>query len=208
MAKKVADLFDTVTLDGNKLDAQREALLAQLGTFAGNMQMHLVGLIIHASLHGDVDKLNKLDASVGKGEYTPLQRASMRAWVIKNGPCGWSPKNGDKPARFSFNKDKAKALADRYNADAKATINALMAVVWYEARKEKDEFTGFDLDKVLNAAIKRAERMMEEHPEMVGEEIKVDRLPALRALMSSKGNKRKIRHTPAPTSDVVSETIN
>lgn len=193
-------LFSSVSSDVATLGKQVDNLLTTVNTMANDMQIALVGLVVFASegypkIGGNIDLLKKLDAGLGKGDITPIHRASMRAWVIKNGPCAWSPKSKDKAASFSFSKDKAKALAEEIAKDKDACINRLMKTPWFEARKESDEFTGFDLDKKIASLIKLAHRMAIEHEDEVGGTVKIDRLPALERLLDGKA-KNKITAAP------------
>lgn len=194
MAKNI---FGTVALEEQTLAKQVAGCIAISADMANSFQVTLVGLVCHAALHGNVTLLNKLDAGVSKGDYTPIQRASMRKWATGDDmPVAWSP--GDKTKGinpgFVYSKRKANLLKDRLEKDKEATINALMAKPWYEARQEVSEFSGWDLQKRIDSLIKSAERMMEEHPELVNSNaknaVKVDRrmLDKLRAMSTSKAH--------------------
>lgn len=191
MAKK--DLFGSITVDEKALSAQVDGVIKATNGLASAIQVTVVGLAVHTALHGNLTLLRKLDKGFGEGDYTPIQRASFRAWVCKNGPCGWD----SKAKHFTYNKDRALALKAEYEANSDGTIARLAQLPWHEARKESDEFTGFDLTKLLANAVKRAERMMEEHPDMLGDKVNVDFLPQLKLLLEN-GPARRIT---APAND-------
>ncbi len=107
---------------------------------------------VHAALHGDTTLADRLISACDEG----IRKSVIKAWLLNNGPFGWTKKDGDKPARFILDKAKQETLAAEVKTDGEATVLNRLADkpnAW-RSKPEKD-FTGYDPLVILQKAYKK-----------------------------------------------------
>lgn len=159
------------------LDAKKTAaLIVSIGKSSARMNENIhvaaCSALAHHAEHGDVTLLNKLVAAMPKA----ARRNALYAWALAF----------DGRLQMNLGKDKADREANplkHAKGDGTVDIAGACEMPFWDYAPESQSYHQFDLDKALQALLKRAQKAMEEEAQDTAL-IAPDKLAALRALTS------------------------
>ena len=151
---------DDAKASGATLAEMTDAICGRFTTLKNDVQVWAVTAGIHAALHGDITQVIRACGKDNEGLGVGFKLNALRMFLVSKSigmPFDWGLKNKDtkEAAHFTFNREKADALAKRYLADPEATIALLMKKPWYDFDKEKALFEGASLPVELARLAKK-----------------------------------------------------
>jgi hypothetical protein len=199
MAKKATDTFEYST-DATMLDAYISKIASRAKTLTEDIHTTLVGALMHCVEHGNPVYIQRLDDALNDGFW----KRGFRTFVVELGPVDWVKqegkpgKDGYKPAHWSLNKDKRKAIQAKLDTHLATLIGT---PYWKYADQKSDEFEGFNIPELLRRLVARAERVAKDEAKANHEKNNWHGLAELKALANSLTKKS----APAPTSAPLQE---
>lgn len=145
----------TATLDGKKIGKGIDQFGAMVKGAMTLGHALMVSVALHAAKHGDVTLADRFITACDEG----FRKNACKSWMIANGPFGWRKKEGDKPAGFTLNKDKAETLKAEITADEGKAIERLLGLKNAWESKPEAEFDGYDALVILQREYKKMERL-------------------------------------------------
>lgn len=119
-------LIESIATRGKKLDS--------------DIQLAGLSCLDHLAKHGDIGQINRLYLALGKG----ARKAALSSWLLSHGAlvANTEKDKADKP--FIYTKDKA------------TNVQAASQDPWYDHKPDAAPDEVFDLQKALEAIIKKA----------------------------------------------------
>ena len=154
------------TIDGSMLGKNITGWAKRKAGVAADLHTLVVSCICHAVAHGDTTYINKLDEAAQDGTdvrgktASSLHLSGMREFFVEYGPVRWvrADRKNNKPEHFAYDKAKAETLQAQYKANPDGFRDSLLGTPFWRLKSQK-EFEGFNLRRILNAALSRIERI-------------------------------------------------
>ena len=179
------------TIDGKVLAKNILSWSKRKASVAADLHVLVVSSICHAVKHGDTTYINKLDEACRDGgdhrgkTASALHLSGMREFFVEYGPVKWvrADRKTNKPEHFAFVSTKGETLRDQYEANPDGFRDSLLSTPFWKLKSQK-EFDGFNLVRVIMAAVSRADKIKEDdtkssHPKNV---IPSEMLDSIRAI--------------------------
>lgn len=148
--------------DAKKLADAIKSIGVRAAKLDTEIHVAAVSVSVHAYEHGDITLATKLVDALGKG----MRRNALLAWLIKYGPF------------IASESGKNVAWGGKREID----IDEAMSSPWYDFKKEP-EFRPFDLDKMMQTLIERAEKALADTAHAKEHNVSKERIAALKAAM-------------------------
>ncbi len=150
---------------------------------AGSIQIALASCSFFALKDGNVQPINLLFTSMGKG----VRRAAMQAWLLDHAPVLLqTDKDKAKEQPFVFSRDKVEELTGHAKPtaeQAEETAEASLTVSWVEFKPEQLTPESFDVQAMVTQVIKKAKGLQSKGSKAVHGDL-IAKLEAMTATVS------------------------